>query len=121
MTGRKTSTCAGAVMSIQILIELPSPAADRRRHASAAHYMARNGVDTLGSVSRPLRTPGLDGLRGVAALSVVCLHVWLYTRGDPARPDGAGFWGHAAFQLRLGLIFFFVLSGYLLFGVFARG
>jgi peptidoglycan/LPS O-acetylase OafA/YrhL len=68
---------------------------------------------------RSPRTAGLDGLRGLAALSVLCLHVWLYTRDNPSRPSRGGFWDHAAFELRLGLVCFFVLSGYLLFRGFA--
>jgi len=62
-----------------------------------------------------MRTAGLDGLRAVAALSVLCLHVWLYGRSDPSHPSRGGFLDHAAFELRLGLVFFFVLSGYLLY------
>lgn len=68
---------------------------------------------------RRRRTAGLDGLRAVAALSVLCLHVWLYSRGDPSHPSRGGFLDHAAFELRLGLVFFFVLSGYLLYRAFA--
>ena len=58
---------------------------------------------------------GLDGLRALAALSVLCLHAWLYSRADPSHPSRGGFFDHAMFELRLGLVFFFVLSGYLLY------
>ena len=60
------------------------------------------------------RERGLDPLRGVAALSVVLFHLWLYARPQPsAAVHGASdaLWsaGH------LGLVLFFVLSGYLLY------
>ncbi|MGH2964644.1 MAG: acyltransferase family protein [Solirubrobacterales bacterium] len=60
------------------------------------------------------RNRALDGLRGLAALSVVTFHVWDYARPVP----------HATFQSasdyvmnegRLGLVLFFVLSGFLLY------
>src|SRR5215218_2207554 len=73
----------------------------------------------MASSERKTRTAGLDGLRAIAALSVLCLHVWLYTQPDPGRPMRDGFLEYAAFELRLGLAFFFVLSGYLLYRAFA--
>src|SRR4051812_17165961 len=68
---------------------------------------------------RKTRTAGLDGLRAVAALSVLCLHVWLYGQPNPDRPTRSGLLDRAVFELRLGLVFFFVLSGYLLYRAFA--
>jgi peptidoglycan/LPS O-acetylase OafA/YrhL len=60
------------------------------------------------------RLPGLDGLRGLAALAIVVLHVWMYTgandRREPRLLD------MALGELRLGVPLFFVLSGYLLAG-----
>jgi peptidoglycan/LPS O-acetylase OafA/YrhL len=73
----------------------------------------------MASSERTKRTAGLDGLRAIAALSVLCLHVWLYGQPDPARPRRSGVLEHAVFELRLGLVFFFVLSGYLLYRAFA--
>ena len=60
------------------------------------------------------RTGALDGLRGLAALSVVAFHVWLYR---PERVPGTrmGLGDHLFFELHLGLICFFVLSGFLLY------
>src|SRR5918999_554348 len=58
------------------------------------------------------RDGALDGLRALAALGVVVLHVSLYTT-ERARPPwdlGDG----ALHGLRLGLVLFFVLSGFLL-------
>jgi peptidoglycan/LPS O-acetylase OafA/YrhL len=71
------------------------------------------------SSERKTRAAGLDGLRALAALSVLCLHVWLYGRPNPDSPTRSGLLDHAVFELRLGLVFFFVLSGYLLYRAFA--
>ena len=70
---------------------------------------------------RKMRTAGLDGLRAVAALSVLCLHVWLYGQPDPDSPTRSGLLDRAVFEFRLGLVFFFVLSCYLLYRAFAGG
>ncbi len=61
----------------------------------------------------------LDGVRALAALAVLCFHVWLYRTERPmgARSD---LLDQALFQASNGLICFFVLSGYLLYGAFAR-
>ena len=60
------------------------------------------------------RTRALDGLRGLAALSVVGFHVWLYR---PERVPGTrtSLGDQVFFELHLGLICFFVLSGFLLY------
>lgn len=60
------------------------------------------------------RLASLDGLRGLAALSVFSFHVWLYTMSKPAATDRSSFGDYAAHELRLGLVLFFVLSGFLL-------
>lgn len=61
----------------------------------------------------------LDGLRAIAALSVLAFHVWLFR---PDRPRGmrSDLLDKAFFELNLGLICFFVLSGFLLHRPFAR-
>jgi peptidoglycan/LPS O-acetylase OafA/YrhL len=61
------------------------------------------------------RDAALDGLRALAALSVVAFHVWLYTAPDPTLPTREGFWNRLLFEGRIGLVLFFVLSGFLLF------
>lgn len=60
------------------------------------------------------RLPGVEGARGVAALSVLAYHVWL--RGG----SGLGAGGTALSYGWLGVPLFFVLSGLLLYRPFAR-
>ncbi|HEX4673125.1 MAG TPA: acyltransferase family protein, partial [Solirubrobacteraceae bacterium] len=72
------------------------------------------------SSERGRRAAGLDGLRALAALSVVCFHVWLYRFPDPTRIRRSGLFDYVLSDFRLGLILFFVLSGYLLYRGFAR-
>jgi peptidoglycan/LPS O-acetylase OafA/YrhL len=67
---------------------------------------------------RRSRLRGLDGLRGLAALGVAVLHVWMYTGArDPSAP---ALLDRAIGELRLGVVAFFVLSAYLLAGPWAR-
>jgi peptidoglycan/LPS O-acetylase OafA/YrhL len=66
------------------------------------------------------RIAGVDGLRAVAAMSVLGYHAWLYTKAQPgaqARPTLADSVAH---ELRLGLVLFFVLSGFLLYQPWVR-
>jgi acetyltransferase len=66
------------------------------------------------------RQSALDGLRGVAALSVFAIHIWIYQLPNTValRRDG---WGTALlFEGRVAFVMFFVLSGYLLYRAFAR-
>lgn len=59
------------------------------------------------------RLPGLDGLRGLAGVGVVLVHVWMYTgANDPTQPRVLD---NAIGELRLGLMAFFVMSAFLLF------
>jgi peptidoglycan/LPS O-acetylase OafA/YrhL len=69
---------------------------------------------------RTRRAAGLDGLRALAALSVLCFHAWLYGFDNPSAVVRTSLFDKVAFEMRLGLIFFFVLSGYLLYRGFAR-
>jgi peptidoglycan/LPS O-acetylase OafA/YrhL len=66
------------------------------------------------------REPGIDSLRAVAALSVFLLHGWMYSFGLETRRPRVSFSEALTYELRLGLIFFFVLSGYLLYRDFIR-
>jgi peptidoglycan/LPS O-acetylase OafA/YrhL len=65
------------------------------------------------------RSGGLDGLRGLAALSVVAFHVWLY-RPDRVTGERAAALDRIFYELHLGLICFFVLSGFLLYRALLR-
>lgn len=59
------------------------------------------------------RSAGLDALRGLAALAIVVLHVWLYTTTSSGTRDGV--LEGVLHELRLALPLFFVLSGFLLY------
>lgn len=61
------------------------------------------------------RLGGLDSLRGLFALGVLTVHVWLFDWGDRGRPLRED-WELALGELRLGLPYFFALSGFLLIG-----
>jgi peptidoglycan/LPS O-acetylase OafA/YrhL len=65
------------------------------------------------------RNRALDGLRGLAALSVVIFHVWDYARPVPHVVFGSPT-DYVLNEGRLGLILFFVLSGFLLYRPWAR-
>jgi peptidoglycan/LPS O-acetylase OafA/YrhL len=65
------------------------------------------------------RLDALDGLRGLAALGVLVLHVWMFSYGDAHQPP-KGWLDFTLGELRLGVQLFFVLSGFLLFRPFAR-
>jgi peptidoglycan/LPS O-acetylase OafA/YrhL len=74
----------------------------------------------MATSERTRRAAGLDGLRALAALSVLCFHAWLYGFDDPSAVARNSLFDKAMFEMRLGLVFFFVLSGYLLYRGFAR-
>jgi peptidoglycan/LPS O-acetylase OafA/YrhL len=65
------------------------------------------------------RLLALDGLRGLAALAVLAFHCWLYARPSPSM-DVTSATGHVWIEGRLGLVLFFVLSGFLLYGPWLR-
>jgi acetyltransferase len=60
------------------------------------------------------RNHALDGLRGLAALGVLTLHVWMFTVQHAHDPHEL--LSTLMGELRLGVILFFVLSGFLLAG-----
>jgi peptidoglycan/LPS O-acetylase OafA/YrhL len=67
-----------------------------------------------------MRLRGVEGLRALAALSVLLHHVWLFDRAPTSTPvalPGPGL--RIAADLRIGLTLFFVLSGFLLYRPFA--
>lgn len=67
------------------------------------------------------RDAAIDGLRGIAAGAVLVYHAWLYKSGtDPVSSRRDGWIDGALHELRLGLVLFFVLSGFLLFSPWVR-
>jgi peptidoglycan/LPS O-acetylase OafA/YrhL len=66
------------------------------------------------------RQSGLDGLRGLAALLVFSVHMWIYQLPNTVvlRRDSLG--ELVLFEARVAFVMFFVLSGYLLYRPFAR-
>lgn len=73
----------------------------------------------MSRTQRERRVVGLDGVRAIAALSVACFHVWLY-RSERPRGERTELLDQVLFHASSGLVCFFVLSGYLLYGPFAR-
>jgi peptidoglycan/LPS O-acetylase OafA/YrhL len=71
-------------------------------------------------ISRP-RLHALDGLRGLAALAVVVLHVWMYTDANFPRPGRTDLLDRTIGELRIAVVLFFVLSGFLLAQPWVRG
>jgi peptidoglycan/LPS O-acetylase OafA/YrhL len=69
---------------------------------------------------RQRRAASIDGLRAIAALSVVVYHAWLYTRPTVSAAQRDTLADQIVHELRLGLVLFFVLSGFLLFQPWVR-
>jgi peptidoglycan/LPS O-acetylase OafA/YrhL len=61
------------------------------------------------------RAQALDLIRAFAAMAVLTYHVWLYRLPNPNRPTRDGLLDHVLFEWRIGLVVFFVMSGYLLY------
>jgi peptidoglycan/LPS O-acetylase OafA/YrhL len=66
------------------------------------------------------RQDSIDGLRGLAALSVFVHHVWRHQLGSNTTPPMTDFWSVVGTELRLGLLLFFILTGFLLYRSFIR-
>lgn len=68
----------------------------------------------------PSRLRAIDGLRAVAAMSVLVYHAWLYTLPTVSSARRQGTVDYVLHEGRLGLVLFFVLSGFLLYGPWVR-
>jgi peptidoglycan/LPS O-acetylase OafA/YrhL len=66
------------------------------------------------------RSAAIDGLRAVAAVSVVAYHSWLYTLPRVTAAHRESLADQVLHELRLGLVLFFVLSGFLLYQPWVR-
>ncbi len=66
------------------------------------------------------RDAALDGLRGIAALTVFSIHVWIYQLPNTVELRRDSWEKTLLFEGRVAFVMFFVLSGYLLYRAFAR-
>jgi peptidoglycan/LPS O-acetylase OafA/YrhL len=66
------------------------------------------------------RAAAIDGLRAIAAISVVVYHAWLYTLPVVTASHRDTLADQIIHELRLGLVLFFVLSGFLLYQPWVR-
>jgi peptidoglycan/LPS O-acetylase OafA/YrhL len=66
------------------------------------------------------RQSALDGMRGVAALVVFGIHLWIYQLPNSMTLRRDSWATTALFEGRVAFVMFFVLSGYLLYRAFAR-
>jgi peptidoglycan/LPS O-acetylase OafA/YrhL len=66
------------------------------------------------------RSAAIDGLRAFAAVSVVTYHAWLYTLPKVTAAHRETLADQMLHELRLGLVLFFVLSGFLLYQPWVR-
>ncbi len=66
------------------------------------------------------RHAALDGLRGIAALMVFAIHVWIYQLPNTVVLRRDSWEKTLLFEGRVAFVMFFVLSGYLLYRAFAR-
>jgi peptidoglycan/LPS O-acetylase OafA/YrhL len=69
---------------------------------------------------RPSRIRGVDGLRALAATSILVYHVWLYGSPTGSPPNLGLFNRFVAPHLPVGVTLFFTLSGFLLYGPIVR-
>lgn len=67
------------------------------------------------------RAQALDLIRAFAAMAVLTYHVWLYRLPNPNKPRREDFFDYLLFEWRIGLVVFFVMSGYLLYRPLLKG
>jgi peptidoglycan/LPS O-acetylase OafA/YrhL len=66
------------------------------------------------------RYAALDGLRGISALAVFAIHLWIYQLPNTVQLERDSWAKMLLFEGRVAFVMFFVLSGYLLYRAFAR-
>ena len=66
------------------------------------------------------RYAALDGLRGISALTVFAIHIWIYQLPNTVQLERDSWAKLLLFEGRVAFVMFFVLSGYLLYRAFAR-
>jgi len=66
------------------------------------------------------RSAAIDGLRAIAALTVLAYHAWLYSLPKARAGHRDSLLDQVVHEFRLGLVLFFVLSGFLLFRPWVR-
>jgi len=65
------------------------------------------------------RLAGIEGLRAIAAASIVVVHVWAFSMASGVRVGDGRWTGHLVSTLSGGVTLFFTLSGFLLYRPFA--
>lgn len=119
LAGGATAAAAGLIALAMGLWLAPSrPLADLRSALRSTFGRPRSRASTGGErrprVSKRGRMPGLEGLRAVAAISILLLHSWQYS--DPAGAVSLGPLSPVVLNgLPLGVTLFFTLSGFLLY------
>lgn len=93
----------------------PTPP-DGARFTRAENEGSAGVPAAAGRAPRP-RLDALDGLRGLACLGILVLHVWMFNYGDAGHPP-KGLGDVVVGELRVGVPLFFILSGFLLYRPF---
>jgi peptidoglycan/LPS O-acetylase OafA/YrhL len=76
------------------------------------------GLASIGAIrSSGSRVMGIEGLRALAACSILVFHSWLYSSPEGKSPALGPLW-HVLPDLAFGVILFFTLSGFLLYRPF---
>jgi peptidoglycan/LPS O-acetylase OafA/YrhL len=79
------------------------------------HAAERTASSAKGTSGDRVRLVGVDGLRALAACSILVYHVWMYGSPDGEPPNLGLFNRFVAPHLPVGVTLFFTLSGFLLY------
>lgn len=94
---------------------------DTAAGAPAAPVSGGTAPGTASAAGVKHRAQALDVVRAAAAMAVLTYHVWLYRLPNPSRPKRDGWIDFTLFEFRIGLVVFFVMSGYLLYRPLLKG